>query len=192
MTITHILGIDPGLSGAIALVTTDGELFDVTDMPIITTTKKVKGKIKSSSRIDVAGVRTVMADYADHSRHRWDTHVVIEEQSTRAGLGATSVLKTGYGYGLLVGIAEALGCEWSTIRPQDWKQWHPGLIGAGSHLPAGSKRTRAIKTASRVAAMARYPHHADLFRLAKNDGRAEAALIGDAYLRSLVARPVAA
>jgi crossover junction endodeoxyribonuclease RuvC len=192
MTITHVIGIDPGLSGAIALIQADtGELFDVTDMPIITTTKKVKGKIKSSSRIDVAGVRSVIADYADHSRHRWDTRIVIEEQSTRAGLGATSVLKTGYGYGLLVGVAEALDCQWSTIRPQDWKKWH-GLIGAGSHLPAGSKRTRAIKTASREAAMARFPHHADLFRLAKNDGRAEAALIGDAYVDGWHARPVAA
>jgi crossover junction endodeoxyribonuclease RuvC len=191
MTITHVIGIDPGLSGAIALIQADtGELFDVTDTPIITTTKKVKGKIKKSSRIDVPALHAVMADYANHSARRCDTHIVIEEQSTRSGLGATSVLKTGYGYGVLVGIAEALGCHWSTIRPQDWKATH-NLIGAGGDLK-GHKRTAAIKLASRQKAMLRFPHHADLFRLAKNDGRAEAALIGDAYLRSLVARPVAA
>jgi hypothetical protein len=191
MTITHCISIDPGLSGAIALILIQadtGELFDVTDMP---TRKIVKANGKKTTVIDVPALAEVIRDYAGHSRHRWNTHVIIEEQSTRPGLAAGSVAKTHFGYGLIVMAAEALDCEWSTIRPQDWKATH-GLIGAGSHLPAGSKRTRAIKTASREAAMARFPHHADLFRLAKNDGRAEAALIGDAYLCSLVARPVAA
>jgi crossover junction endodeoxyribonuclease RuvC len=189
MTISHCIGIDPGLSGAIALLeVASGELFDVTDMPTITTTKKVKGKIKTSSRIDVHALDAVMRDYANHSFYRWDTHVVIEEQSTRSGLGAGSVAKTHFGYGLLVGIAEALKCEWSTVRPQEWKAVH-GLIGAGGDLPAGSKRTRAIKTASRQTAMKLHPHHQDLFKRAKDDGRAEATLIATAHLRSLTAHP---
>jgi crossover junction endodeoxyribonuclease RuvC len=190
MTITHILGIDPGLSGAIALIQADtGELFDVTDMPTRKTVAYVKGKVKTTTVIDISHLGDIIGDYADHADGT--AHIIIEQQSTRPGLAAGSVFKTGEGYGIIKGTAEASGCSWSTIRPQEWKEWH-GLIGAGSHLPAGSKRTRAIKTASREAAMARFPHHADLFRLAKNDGRAEAALIGDAYLRSLVARPVAA
>jgi crossover junction endodeoxyribonuclease RuvC len=188
MTITHIIGIDPGLSGAIALINADtGELFDVTDMP---TRKTIKANGKKETVIDVTGLRTVIADYAHHSARRFYTHIVIEEQSTRPGLAAGSVAKTHYGYGLIVMAADALDCQWTTIRPQEWKATH-NLIGAGGDLK-GHKRTAAIKLASREKAMGRFPHHADLFKRAKDDGRAEAALIADAYLCSLVARPVAA
>jgi crossover junction endodeoxyribonuclease RuvC len=183
--ITHVIGIDPGLSGAISLLNADGgELFDVCDMP---TRKTVKANGKRETVIDIEALAEIIIDYADHGIYFRNTHIVIEQQSTRPGLAATSVFKTGYGYGLLVGLAAAGDNDWSTIRPQDWKQWH-GLIGAGGDLK-GAARTRAIKTASREAAMARFPHHAAEFKRAKDDGRAEACLIADAYLKSIVTRP---
>ena len=189
MNYSHVIGIDPGLSGAIALINADtGELFDVTDMP---TRKTVTATGKKATVIDVPALAETLNDYIDHADRARDAVIVIEQQSTRPGLAAGSVFKTGYGYGVLVGLAEASGCHWSTIRPQQWKEWHPGLIGAGGDLK-GHKRTAAIKTASRQAAMARFPYHADAFWRLRDDGRAEAALIGDAYLRSIVARPVAA
>ena len=188
MTISHIIGIDPGLSGAIALINADtGELFDVADMP---TYKTVTAAGKKATIIDVPALAETLNDYIDHADRARDAVIVIEQQSTRPGLAAGSVFKTGYGYGVLVGLAEASGCRWSTIRPQDWKEWH-GLIGAGGDLK-GHKRTAAIKTASRQAAMARFPYHADAFWRLRDDGRAEAALIADAHLCSIVARPVAA
>jgi crossover junction endodeoxyribonuclease RuvC len=189
MTITHIIGIDPGLSGAIALIQADtGELFDVTDMPTSTVTN---AKGKKSRTLDADGVVETILDYLNHADDPEWVAIVIEKQSTRPGLSATSVFTTGTGYGVLLGIAAASCCGVKTIRPQEWKQWHPGLIGAGGDLK-GHKRTAAIKLASREKAMGRFIHHADLFKRAKDDGRAEAALIADAYLRSLVARPVAA
>jgi crossover junction endodeoxyribonuclease RuvC len=188
MTITHIIGIDPGLSGAIALINADtGELFDVTDMP---TRKTVKANGKGGTVIDMPTLDATMIDYIDHGYGPANVAIVIEAQSTRPGLAAGSVFKTGEGYGILKGYAQASGCQWTTIRPQDWKATH-NLIGAGGDLK-GAARTRAIKLASREAAMARFIHHADMFRRVKDDGRAEAALIGDAYLCSLVVRPVAA
>ena len=189
MTISHIISIDPGLSGAIALIQADtGELFDVADMP---TRKTVTAAGKKATVIDVPALAEILDDYIDHAYNPDHVAIVIEQQSTRPGLAAGAVFKTGYGYGVLVGLAEASGCHWTTIRPQDWKQWHPGLIGAGGDLKGGA-RTRAIKTASREAAMARFPHHADRFWRLRDDGRAEAALIADAHLRSIVARPVTA
>ena len=188
MTISHIIGIDPGLSGAIALIQADtGELFDVADMP---TRKTVTAAGKKATVIDVPALAETIDDYIDHAYGPDHVAIVIEAQSTRPGLAAGSVFKTGYGYGLLVGYATGSGCHVTTIRPQDWKATH-NLIGAGGDLK-GAARTRAIKTASREAAMARFPHHACMFWRIKDDGRAEAALIADAYLRSLAARPVAA
>jgi crossover junction endodeoxyribonuclease RuvC len=188
MTITHIIGIDPGLSGAIALINADtGELFDVTDMP---TRKTIKANGKKETVLDHGEIIDTINDYIDHATDRWRVMIVIEQQSTRPGLAATSVFKTGYGYGLLVGLAAFSGCNMIVERPQDWKATH-NLIGAGGDLK-GAARTRAIKLASREKAMGRFPHHADMFKRAKDDGRAEAALIADAYLCSLAARPVAA
>jgi crossover junction endodeoxyribonuclease RuvC len=185
VTISHIIGIDPGLSGAIALIQADtGELFDVADMP---TRKTVTAAGKKATVIDVPALAETIEDYAANPDH---VAIVIEQQSTRPGLAVGAVFKTGYGYGVLVGYATGSGCSWSTIRPQDWKATH-GLIGAGGDLEGGA-RTRAIKTASREAAMARFPHHADRFWRLSDDGRAEAALIADAHLRSIVARPVTA
>ena len=178
MTVSHIVGIDPGLSGAIALVTRDGELFDVTDMP---TRKTVTATGKKATVIDVTALAEILNDYIGHGNGPEDVHIVIEQQSTRPGLAAGAVFKTGYGYGLLVGYAESSGCHWSTIRPQDWKATH-GLIGAGGDLK-GAARTRAIKLASRETAMILHPHHADMFKRVKDDGRAEAALIASAYLK---------
>jgi crossover junction endodeoxyribonuclease RuvC len=188
MTITHIIGIDPGLSGAIALINADtGELFDVTDMPTSTVTS---AKGKKSRTLDGAALIETLADYIDHAESPDRVQIVIEKQSTRPGLSATSVFTTGYGYGLLLGISAASGGHVRTIRPQEWKATH-NLIGAGGDLK-GAARTRAIKLASREKAMGRFIHHADMFKRAKDDGRAEAALIADAYLCSLAARPVAA
>jgi crossover junction endodeoxyribonuclease RuvC len=188
VTISHIIGIDPGLSGAIALIQADtGELFDVANMP---TRKTVTAAGKKATVINVPALAEILDDYIDHAYGPDHVAIVIEQQSTRPGLAAGAVFKAGYGYGVLVGYATGSGCSWSTIRPQDWKATH-GLIGAGGDLEGGA-RTRAIKTASREAAMARFPHHADRFWRLSDDGRAEAALIADAYLRSLAGRPVAA
>ena len=65
MTISHIIGIDPGLSGAIALIQADtGELFDVTDMP---TRKHVKANGKKETVIDVPALAETIDDYIDHA-----------------------------------------------------------------------------------------------------------------------------
>jgi crossover junction endodeoxyribonuclease RuvC len=183
MTTTHIIGIDPGLSGAIALLeVASGELFDVTDMP---TASKIKANGDEETIIDIAGLAEIIGDYADHAEYRSHVHVVIEKQSTRPG--QAYAFKTGFGFGLLVMAAQALGCDGSIITPQEWKAAH-GLIGAGGDLK-GAARTRAIKTASRQTAMKLHPHHRDLFKRAKDDGRAEAVLIASAHLRSLTAHP---
>jgi crossover junction endodeoxyribonuclease RuvC len=186
MTVSHIIGIDPGLSGAIALLeVASGELFDVTDMPTIATTD---AKGKTSNSVDAYEIVETLLDYINHADDPEQVAIVIEQQSTRPGLAAGSVFKTAEGYGILQGIAAASCCQITIVRPQDWKAAH-GLIGAGGDLPAGSKRTRAIKLASRQAAMKLHPHHADMFKRAKDDGRAEAVLIASAHLRNLTAHP---
>lgn len=180
MKFSHIIGIDPGLNGAIALIDTDtGELFDITDMPTTTTTKKGK-KVRA---INADQIVAALDDYLGHADRDADVLIVIEQQSTRPGLAAGAIFKTGYGYGVIIGAAAANGATTITVRPQAWKAAH-GLIGAGGDLK-GAARTRAIKTASRQTATLCFPYHADMFKRAKDDGRAEAALIASAHLPTL-------
>ena len=178
----HVIAIDPGLTGAIALLT-DGELVEVVDMPTATTTKRKKGKTVTVNTLDVDRIVAIIdrLGYSLNLDHDHPLEFVIEAQSTRPGQAAQSVLKTGTGYGVLIGIAAMTGHPWHTIRPQEWKK-EQGLSGIGAELK-GAAKTRAIKTASRHLAAMRWPDHALLFARAKDDGRAEAALIGDAWLR---------
>ena len=67
MTSRVIIGIDPGLSGAIAVIA-DGDLFDVIDMPTVG-----RGK---------AGRQTVnVAALAGHIRMCWSIHIGASVQA---------------------------------------------------------------------------------------------------------------
>ena len=64
-------------------------------------------------------------------------------------------------------VMAALGLPVAFLTPPNWKR----LVG----IPAGKE---GAKDAARAKAIARWPAHANLFARVKDDGRAEAALIG--------------
>ena len=173
----HVIAIDPGLTGAIALLT-DGELVEVVDMPTATTTKRKKGKDVQERSLHVDDIKPIVRRLG--SSIGWDDLTfVIEQQQTRSGQGGQDEMMARFGD--LRGVASMTDCPWHTIRPQEWKK-EQGLSGIGAELK-GAAKTRAIKTASRHLAAMRWPDQALQFARAKDDGRAEAALIGDAWLR---------
>lgn len=69
----------------------------------------------------------------------------------------------GQATGIVEGIVATITENVVTVRPQEWKK----------HFGVGSDKDRA-----RELAMERWPDHAQLFKRKKDDGRAEAALIG--------------
>ena len=84
MTITHIVSIDPGLSGAISLLRVDGgQLFDVADMP---TRKTVTAAGKKATVIDVPALAETINDYIGHAYG--PEHVAIVIDHPPAGLEA--------------------------------------------------------------------------------------------------------
>jgi crossover junction endodeoxyribonuclease RuvC len=146
----YIIGVDPGLTGAIAYLRADG-LLDILDMP----TKAVKVNGKRRSIID----RERLADRFDRSDIEF---VLIEEQSTRPRESSASALKTGIGFGLILGIVAGNYLRHDTVRPGAWKK----AIGVTSD-----------KDLTRAKASELMPAAAHKWALAKYDGRAEAALI---------------
>lgn len=146
-----ILGIDPGASGAVAVL--DGAaLVAVHDMP----TKKVKVSGKMKTRIDSRALYEALHDYQV-------THVFLEQVSAMPGQGVSSMFAFGRATGIAEGVSATKSKELIEVRPQVWKK-HFGLDGH--------------KDGSRDAAMERWPGMASYFQRKKDDGRAEAALIG--------------
>jgi crossover junction endodeoxyribonuclease RuvC len=143
-----ILGIDPGLSGALAFLRSDGLVIH--DMPTLTAGKKREiDEIELARLIDAAGPID---------------HAFLEQVGTRPGEGAVGAFAFGRGYGLIRGILRAHFVPIINVTPAKWQRDLGIKTGAG-------------KDAARAMAKERFQHQAGLFARVKDDGRADAALI---------------
>ena len=143
-----ILGIDPGLSGALAFLGPSGLVIH--DMPVLTVGKKREiDEIELARIIDAAG--PIERAY-------------LEQVGVRPGEGAVGAFSFGRGYGLLRGILRAAFIPITDITPAKWQRDLGIKAGAG-------------KDASRALAKEHFQRDAGLFARVKDDGRADAALI---------------
>ena len=146
-----VLAIDPGLSGAIAILGPSLDDLTIHDMPVHVLARGGKAK----RDIDVATLaRTLVSDGAEHA--------FVEQVGAMPGQGVASTFAFGKGYGIVLGALAALSVPVTTVPPQRWKK----ALG----VPAG-------KDAARARASQLMPRHAHHWPLKKHDGRAEAALI---------------
>lgn len=145
------IGIDPGLSGAIAVLTDDS--LQIHDMPVMTVDRNGKAKRQVSAN-ELAELLNLYADK--------DCHVYCERVSAMAGQGVTSVFSFGRSFGMIEGILAALKMPVTFVAPATWTR----AIGRGPG-----------KDASRARAMELFPNYEYFFKRVKDDGRADAALI---------------
>ena len=145
-----IYGCDPGFTGAIALYWTDTGKLEVHDMPVM---QNPKGK----AIINLHSLLDVLKNEADEK-----CMCLLELVNSRPGQSASAVFRFGQGFGQLQMAVAANKLPVQYVTPASWKKYF-GL----------SKD----KNASRAMAMDRFPKQAELFKLAKFDGRAEAALL---------------
>lgn len=102
-----IVGIDPGISGAVAWVSDEGFLLSAMDMP----TLEVNGKAKVNPHI-----------LASDLSFRKPKIVVIEDVGAMPGQGVTSMFNFGYSAGILAGVCAGLGIPTVFYRPAVWKR----------------------------------------------------------------------
>lgn len=95
--------------------------------------------------------------------------VVIEDVHSMPGQGVSSTFKFGRSLGAIEGVLGALSYPHTRLTPQRWKM-KMGLSAKD-------------KDASRGMARELWPHLASEFARKKDDGRAEAALIAEAWRR---------
>ena len=154
----NVIGIDPGVVGALALVSRDGDLIDVADMPVL--------RDGSGGRATVNA--PLLAELLARSHGR---EVVCEFVSARPKEGAVGAFSFGRCRGVIEGACAGLGLPIRFLTPPAWKR----AIG----IPAGRD---GAKDAARSEAIRRWPAKAETFARVRDDGRAEAALIALAAL----------
>lgn len=148
---TRILGVDPGHTGAIALLDTVFMSVRVFDMPT--------GKAGANGR-------TVLMDglLARHVEALGEVDMaVIEDVHSMPTDGSASAFKFGTAFGVIRGIVAAKNIPVTFIAPNKWKT----MLGL-----AGKE-----KDASRGKAIELFPRDANLFARKKDHGRADAVLI---------------
>lgn len=146
----RIVGIDPGLSGALALVI-DGRPTKVVDMPIM-----ARGGAPKRQKLAAPLLVDEIVEMAPDK-------VWVERVSAMPGQGVASTFSFGESCGTAIGICFALRIPVWYVTPQTWKR-HARLIGAE-------------KDASRTLAIERYPHMAPDLSRKRDHGRADAILI---------------
>lgn len=116
MTVT-VVGIDPGLNGAIAAVRDEHRLVYLSDMPTIT--EKVNGKDRKY--ISAVGVSQALRDIADMFP---GDHMVVclEHVSSSPQMGVTSAFNFGHGFGVVEGVVLSKRIQLSRVRPAIWKK----------------------------------------------------------------------
>ena len=140
-----ICGIDPGLTGGIAFY--DGNVVEACRVPTF--------KIANKKILDMEAICKLMVF------HEPDL-VCIEQQQAMPRQGVSSTFKTGFNYGIYIGILHALGYSYSVVIPRKWK----------ADLSVTSDKNQA-----RMRATELMPDGHDSWSLKCEDGVAEAALI---------------
>lgn len=145
---TAILGIDPGCSGALVIVTEQGGYIDHLPMPTI--------KVGTKSRVNGAAVAAWVQQYGI-------THAYLEQVGAMPGQGTASMFTFGHAAGVAEGILQGLNIPYTLVTPQAWKK-SAGLIGSD-------------KDAARSRAIQLYPELRALDAKAKGQAIADALLI---------------
>ena len=125
-----IIGIDPGLNGAIAVLQ-NNKVIQIHDVPVMTDGKKNKRQLNSAQLVKLL---------KDNFQDEVDTVVVVEQVNAMPGQGVTSMFNFGQTFGAIKGICAALGLPIFFVRPSKWKK-HFELINSSKD----SSRTKAIE-----------------------------------------------
>ena len=93
-----LIGIDPGLTGAIAIL--EGKkVLNIYEMPVMAEGKKNKKQLNSAQ---------LVALIKEYSNNNDDVVVIVEQVNAMPGQGVTSMFNFGQTFGAIKGICAAL------------------------------------------------------------------------------------
>ena len=154
-----IIGIDPGISGAICFFE-DGQINEIIDMPLMADGKKNKRQINGPQVYNEIFTRI-------NRFPKKNITVVIEQVSAMPGQGVTSMFNFGQSFGVLKGICSAMQLSMHFVRPAKWKKYF-GLI-------------KTEKDASRTKVIEIFPYISSQLSRKKDANKADAILIASFF-----------
>jgi crossover junction endodeoxyribonuclease RuvC len=155
-----IVGIDPGLSGALFFLDPSRlSAGEAVDLPIHVLTRGGKKK----RELDIVGLIGIL------TAHQVD-HAFVERVGAMPGQGVSSTFALGKCCGVILGVIAAHTIPLTLVAPAVWKR----ALGVPK-----------AKDGARARASQLLPEAAAQWRLQKHDGRAEAALIALYGVRQL-------
>ncbi|WP_412852373.1 hypothetical protein [Ectothiorhodospira shaposhnikovii] len=126
-----VLGIDPGLTGAVAGLAPDHRVELLEDLPTV-----ARGSGRVRRELDAAGLAHLLRPIAGDVRL-----AVVEQVASRPGQGVASVFSLGHTAGAICGVLAALGIPLVLVPPTAWKK----AVG----VPAGSDKDMGRTIAAR-------------------------------------------
>jgi hypothetical protein len=161
---TTVLGIDPGISGALCLMSREQVLM-LDDLPVHNTQHGRSAKVRAELDLHTLRARLTGETIG---------HCFLEQVDARPGQGVVSMFRFGQSLGALYGLLVGLQLPCSFVRPQRWQRFH----GIGASPDAA--RQRAVQLYPKLAPMLqqkRDQHRADAVLLAAFGLATEAASV---------------
>ena len=148
-----IIGIDPGLSGGIAILK-ENKVLNLFDMPVMSEGKKNKRQLNSAQLANLI---------KKNIKTNEDVVVVVEQVNAMPGQGVTSMFNFGQSFGAIKGVCAALEVPIYFVRPSKWKKYFD-LINSS-------------KDASRTKVIEMYPTLSEQLSKKKDVNKSDAILI---------------
>ena len=152
-----VIGIDPGLSGAIAIIE-NKRVLGIFDMPVMAEGKKNKRQLNSAQLVNII---------RENTNNNEEITVVVEQVNAMPGQGVTSMFNFGQTFGAIKGVCAALSLPIFFVRPSKWKKYFE-LINSSKD----SSRTKAIEM---------YPSLSSQLSRKKDVNKSDAILIARFY-----------
>lgn len=169
MSCSYVLGIDPGLDGAFALIDHGGRLVEIWDTPTLVTSPRPRLRRDYDEHAIGAWLRKVAPQISMAGIERLGAFPGKSKRQTPGSI-ATSNFRLGLSLGILRGQLSALAIPFDLVAPQSWK----------AALMKGMPKE---KSSSILRAKQLCPSAAEHLTLKKHDGRADALLIAHYVLR---------
>tara|TARA_B100000886_G_scaffold101865_1_gene67674 strand:- start:5017 stop:5502 length:486 start_codon:yes stop_codon:yes gene_type:complete len=152
-----VIGIDPGLNGAIAILE-EKKVISIIDMPVMAEGKKNKRQLNSAQLVNIIKENIKLKD---------EVIVVVEQVNAMPGQGVTSMFNFGQTFGAIKGVCAALDLPIFFVRPSKWKKYFD-LINSSKD----SSRTKVIEM---------YPSLSNQLSKKKDVNKSDAILIARFY-----------
>ena len=155
-----IIGIDPGVSGAISILE-NKKVIDIFEMPTMIDGKKNKKQVNGSQITNII---------KEEINKKKEIIVVVEHVNAMPGQGVTSMFNFGQSFGVLKGIFSAMQIPMDFVSPVKWKRYF-NLI----NTQKDSSRTKAIEF---------FPYISSKLSRKKDANKADAILIASFYYQN--------